>query len=173
MNIKQYKKEKNNIFKKYFINYKPIIFIIILLCLIFLVIYKNLILFPLILLSTISIIYVYSYINELITLKKIYQYKNKIKVFNYKPINMNNKEFIEELTNYGLPITFIEINNNIYSLEVGKSKNNYTCYIDAKEFNSLEEFLNYEIENTNLKELKKIKILAYYYQDPNVLKQGK
>lgn len=173
MNIKQYKQEKNNIFKKYFMNYKPILFIIILLCLIFLVVYKNLILFPLILLSIVSIIYIYSYIHELITLRKIYQYKNKIKVFNYEPITMSNKEFIEEITNYGLPITFIEINNNIYSLEVGKSKNNYNCYIDAKEFTSLEQFLNYKIDNTNLKEIKKYKILAYYYQDPNILKQGK
>jgi len=163
--------ERKKITKKYFFNTKIIIFILLLFITIYLSTKESKLFLALGVLLLISIIYVVSYISELKIIKNIYLYKNKTKTFSYKPYTISKEKLIEEIKNYGIPLTFIEIDKKIYAIEVGKNKEKYLCYLDNNEFYSLEEFLNYKIDNTSLNEQNKIKILSYNYQDPAILKE--
>lgn len=153
------------VFKKNFYNYKSLAVVLSFIILLLLSLKSNYFLFPLFLIIIIIVMSIISYFNEIKFLKKVYSYKNGLKKFPYKPYSINKKDFIEIINNYGLPLTYIKI-KNIFAIEVVKQDDNYTCYIDEYEFNSLEEFLNYEIDNTKLTSLNKIKILAFDNGEP-------
>ncbi len=164
------KEEKKKILCKYFLNIKPLLFIIVLFISIYLSLKETKLIFAVGILLLIGIIYIASLVLELKTIKNIYLYKTREKNFSFKPYTITKEELIEEIKIHGIPLTYIEMNMNIYAIEVGKNKDKYLCYLDNNEFYSLEEFLNHEIDNTSINKQKKIKILAYNNQDPSILK---
>ena len=106
-----------------------------------------------------------SFLNEAKFIKEVYSYKNGLKKFSYKPYIISTNELLDIIKTYGLALTYIKI-KNIYAIEVVKQEENYTCYIDEKEINNLDDFLKYNIDDTQLSKTNKITILAYNDGDP-------
>lgn len=153
------------VFKKNYYNYKTLIVIISFVILLILSLKYTFFLYPLFLILIILIMSLISYIKEIKFLNEVYSYKNGSKKFSYKPIDIESKKLIDIMKKYGLPLTYIKL-EKIYSIEVVKLENQYLCYIDEKEFSDLDEFLNYNIDNQSLLEVKKIKVLSFDNDNP-------
>ena len=153
------------VFKKNFYNYKALTIILAFLILIFLSTKSTYFLYPLFLIFIIIVMSIVSYINEIKFLKELYSYKKGLKKFPYKPYSINSKDFINIIKTYGLPLTYIKI-KSIYAIEVVKTEENYICFIDENEFNTLEDFLNFKIDNTTISNLTNIKILSFDNGNP-------
>ena len=158
-----------DLFKRNFLNYKTGVIVLFFIILIILSIYHSFFIYPLVLIIIIIIMSLISFIKEVKSLKEIYEYKDGVRKFTYRPISINTKDFINIIESYGLPLTYIKI-DNIYALEVIKDGENYTCYIDENEFSSLKDFYNYRMDNKTIKELDKIKILSFDDREPKEIK---
>ena len=153
------------VFKKDFYNYKTLIIVLSFITLSILSIKYSFFLYPLSLITIIIIMSLVSFLNEVKFIKEVYSYKNGLKKFSYKPYIISTNELLDIIKTYGLALTYIKI-KNIYAIEVVKQEENYTCYIDEKEINNLDDFLKYNIDDTQLSKTNKITILAYNDGDP-------
>ena len=106
-----------------------------------------------------------SFTKEIKSVKEIYSYKNGVKQFSYEPLTISTKRLIDAIKTYGLPLSYIKI-KNIYALEIVKVNNNYICYLDEKEYDNIEEFLEVIIDGKKLADNKNVKLLSFNNENP-------
>jgi len=157
------------ILKNNFYNYKTLLIIIFFIMLIVLSFKYSFFLYPLILILIIILMSIISFIKEMKYINEIYNYKKGIKKFTYKPITVKTQDLIKIIRLYGLPLSYIKI-NNIYAIEVVKKENKYTCYIDENEYNNIEDFLNTIIDGKELQNHNDILLLSFNEGNPKDFK---
>ena len=147
------------ILKNNFYNYKTLLIIIFFIMLIVLSFKYSFFLYPLILILMIILMSIISFIKEMKYINEIYNYKKGIKT----------QDLIKIIRLYGLPLSYIKI-NNIYAIEVVKKENEYTCYIDENEYNNIEDFLNTIIDGKELQNHNDILLLSFNEGNPKDFK---
>ena len=156
---------KIQIIKKNYCNYKTIVIVISFIILLVLSLKYSVFIYPLVLISIIIIMSFISFTKEIKSVKEIYSYKNGIKQFSYEPLTISTKRLIDAIKTYGLPLSYIKI-KNIYALEIVKVNNNYICYLDEKEYDNIEEFLEVIIDGKKLADNKNVKLLSFNNENP-------
>ncbi len=156
---------KIQIIKKNYCNYKTIVIVISFIILLVLSLKYSVFIYPLVLISIIIIMSFISFTKEIKSIKEIYSYKNGIKQFSYEPLTISTKRLIDAIKTYGLPLSYIKI-KNIYALEIVKVNNNYICYLDEKEYDNIEEFLEVIIDGKKLADNKNVKLLSFNNENP-------
>ena len=156
---------KIQIIKKNYCNYKTIVIVISFIILLVLSLKYSVFIYPLVLISIIIIMSFISFTKEIKSIKEIYSYKNGIKQFSYEPLTISTKRLIDAIKTYGLPLSYIKI-KNIYALEIVKVNNNYICYLDEKEYDNIEEFLEVIIDGKKLADNKNVKLLFLNNENP-------
>ena len=156
---------KIQIIKKNYCNYKTIVIVISFIILLVLSLKYSVFIYPLVLISIIIIMSFISFTKEIKLIKEIYSYKNGIKQFSYEPLTISTKRLIDAIKTYGLPLSYIKI-KNIYALEIVKVNNNYICYLDEKEYDNIEEFLEVIIDGKKLADNKNFKLLSFNNENP-------
>ena len=90
----------------------------------------------------------------------------------YQPYIIDKARFIEECKT-GLLYSMIEVDNNVYGIEVqldeinSENYDKFTCYIDKTEIVGLDNFLNHKLNGAHsLNDLDSVKFLDYANGDP-------
>jgi hypothetical protein len=146
MKLSELKKKRRKLIVDTIFNFNNIILVTLLVIVLVLTKGNKNVLFALVLLSIVFVLELVAFILEYKTVKDIYLYKNKMKEFPYKEYLIEKKNLIKRIESKGIPITFVEINKNIYAIEASVYKDKYTSFIDYQKYKDIKKLI--ELINT-------------------------
>ena len=162
MELSELKKRKLKLIKDSLLNVNNIIFIVLVVVVLVLNRNNKNVLFALILLAIVFVLEIIAFIIEYKTIKDIYLYKNRIKEIKSDGYLIDKKRLINIIKDKGIPFTYIEINKELYSIEVSKYKKTCDSYIDYNHYKDTKEIENLLGRNTS----KNIKVLLVNGENP-------
>jgi len=162
MELTDLKKARMNLIKESLLNINNIVFIVLLVIVIYLSINNKNVIFAFVLLGIVFVLELIAFILEYLTLKDIYQYKNKNKEFKYKNMDVDKNKLIKSIEERGIPSTYLEINKKIYFIELSVYKNKYNGCIDYENIKDVEKIKSLISKSTS----KNIKIYMINGEKP-------